>query len=204
MVSGDSGNGLLSTSIRKRILMNKEITIALNKRVKQLIAKCPQCGGCGISSACNKCPQGPSEQKCSERFDTLICDRCPTCADLRKLEKELCWHEIVNTEILPDGMILTCSCGEIDNLFNHDKFNPVYKIQSLRPLLERMGEWEKFVRYCGESVVIRKSERKPCPVNGEINWVTFDYAGMQIKFANILTSDELMAQVVYQYLKGAE
>ena len=52
----------------------------------------------------------------------------------------------------------------------------------------------------GMQTVIKKTEQKPCPVNGSVNWTTFDYANMQIRFADILTTDSLMAQALESYL----
>ena len=140
--------------------MNKQLTITAKKLVEQKIAECRDCGGLGVTKGDNG--------------DGVIVDPtpCSTCADLRKLAGELCWHDYSGF------WQITCKhCGMPHQPYF--KGNPTYTIQSLRKLLERMGEWEDFKIW----------------IEGEYQWeITVDHM-------DILTSDELMAQAVLEYLK---
>lgn len=175
--------------------VNRKITENAKQLVQQKIAGCKDCGGSGKKWIY---AQGLVE-------DDSYTIPCPTCADLRKLEEELCWHEWNKPIETPSTWRIhrvkcrhTLEYRSYGTLMSYrNQLNPTYTIQSLRKLLERMGEW------------------KPEPDNiGFLGWLANEYSStykgryeefnitQPYIFADILTSDELIVPAGIEYLKG--
>jgi hypothetical protein len=122
---------------------------------------CQECGGAIIIPwHCDTCAQGPSEQMCSETYDSLICEPCPSCSPeryrLQALAKRLCWHEPNRGPLSgPNELIVyTCKfCGELISMaYSRPTYsNPVDIVAVMKELgvLEGFVEWLARCEKCG-------------------------------------------------------
>lgn len=190
--------------------MNRDITIWAKRFVEQLIAKCAcqkywyaKCSVCAWEGTANKangghplgntgdfhevtCPNCDSE-------DELEDAPCPKCADLRRLAGELGAHYTIDRE--RDWASGTynywCNCGKV----NCTELE--WTVQSTRKLLERMGEWEGFIKWHEKEAYGFEECSVPHEVDPIINWTLGAYAS-----ADILTSVSLLMEAVIEYLRG--
>jgi len=182
--------------------MSKELTNLAKQRVDKRASECEDCGGSGLVCAQAQCmfPESkltdcriPKNPYCTSPCDCPYAKPCPTCAPLRKMAGELCWHEWIMKPKNNVSSRYSCTCGLVGydgrDAEKHMDANPTYTIQSLRELLERMGEWEKFVSWLYIKHWVREN----------------DYDAINIfqrtEHADILTSDELIIKAGIEYLK---
>jgi hypothetical protein len=167
------------------LAMNKQITEHAKKIVERRIAGCKGCGGSGIIYD-DRPEHYPREWSCL------------ACEPLRKLEKIVCWHE--GERGIGNSCIHACGTA----LSPYKDNNPIYTVQSLRKLLEDMGEWLSFrynlqlkVRHAlSECIDIDHLRSKEFAE--DTWWVTVQTTIVSI---NVTSSDELMAQEVLEYFK---
>lgn len=177
---------------------NKTLTILAKQIVQQKIAGCKDCDGSGIADCKGKFA-GPGCPPCKEGCP------CPTCADLRKLERVLTWQDdccevcrymqvagSCNNSDSDSYTLAPNSDGICGHYERDDIYNPTYTAQSLHRLLEGMGEWKGFEDWHDEQAV------------GQIKAGGGYYTGMSYYIyahTAILTSDTVMVQVVIGYFK---
>jgi hypothetical protein len=167
----------------------KNLILAARDKAGELAGEC----FCNDGTLCDA-PDGTTMEKCGGQ-----CSQCElaipheNCARLREIS-EWCWHEGVQSCTICDKVV----DGITDHIY---MYRPTLTIPAMRQLLCDMGLWEKFVRYVGMQVPIKDTKRVPCPVNGVVDLTTFDYAGMQVKFADILTDEQELATAITNFLQ---
>jgi len=187
------------------------------------VDNCKECGGSGLSKdqsvACPHCRNDvvvslemaqdiiycPIDW-CEEMFEiSHDLEPCPTCTPIRELD--LCWHE-------PDGMTWICGNCKTDVGWrgnNEDSvdvltLNPDLTTAMHGPIplivhyLQVLGIWGEFLQYVGTSTIIKKTE--PSKAIQGLDVTIFDYANMQINFAEILINGELRRNAIASFLAG--
>jgi hypothetical protein len=145
----------------------KELVENAKRVAERKAGECEDCGGMG---------EVIPEPQAHEEDIT----RCPTCEKLREIAN-WCWHEPKYSDTSFIGCV---HCGLVGNKITCNTqlqaHNPTFTVQTVRKLLEDLGEWEGFVVWVWEHTHLQ----------------------LHLNFANILTSDELIAQSANAYLGG--
>ncbi len=138
--------------------IDHKIVAALAAIQKAVVAgcKCEDVGLLQSENHCLECTQGPTDIVCSDKHDSLICDPCPDCAEVRALD--LCWHEEGKDK---ETGRLTAFCkhchkfaGDPDwrnghpDLTTHMHGSKLWIVH----VMQVLGEWKKFVGHMNDEI----------------------------------------------------